>query len=245
MKKRTFLLVPIAILLLFGLFALPVKGASVTDPEGDLIGVHQWTDGEGNPKIDCDWDPSSIVNVSSIDIKSIEWMESGGGVNYTVTMTFFGLPNATLISMGRIAASIFFIVNGSTFPDELDSETPDAALTIISSGGGTVLGNETTIPETGVMTVSGDSIYWEFNKSLAFNPVSLDNWDVLAAVMYQYSVDVNTYTALDHYNFDYLEDVLTLVCSLINLQIPGYSLIAVGVVAVITIGVIIKKKYKK
>ena len=241
MKKRFLLLIPITAILVLGLFMSPVKAAGINDPEGDIIGVRTWTE-DGDPKIDCDWVPA---DASFIDIEAIQWIESGGGVNYTVTMSFYGIPNATLIEDGDVTSTIFFLVNGSTFPEEMDSETPEAALSITSVAGGTVMGNETTTPETGVMTIAGDSMVWEFNKSLAYNPVALENWDVIAAVMYTYDEGNYTNSALDHYNFDYLEDVLTLVCSLINLQIPGYSVIAVGVVAVITIGVIVKKKYKK
>ena len=100
------------------------------------------------------------------------------------------------------------------------------------------------------MTVEVQSVSFSVNKSLsAQTPDVLENWDVMAVAAHSYAEIVSnvtyTYIALDHYNFDSLEDALTLVCNLINLQIPGYSLIAVGVVAVITIGVIIKKKIKK
>ena len=98
------------------------------------------------------------------------------------------------------------------------------------------------------MLVSGHSLIWSFNKIIEpVAPVALENWDLVAFAGYSYTkvVDEITYTqiALDHYNFDYLEDSLTAACAFLN--IPGYSPIIIGVIAVVTIGVIIKKKFKK
>jgi len=240
MKNRYYLLIPITMLLLFGLLVIPAKAASVSDPEGDVIGIQTWTEG-GNPKIDCDWTPE---NTSMLDIESIEWLDAG--LNYTVSMTFYGNVNQTLIEDSDVIIGMFFLINGSSFPDELDSETPEAHITITSEGNGTILGNETSIPITNVMVISGDTLTWNFNKSITdVTPVVLENWDLIAYATYTYTDGNFTNYALDHYNFDYLEDTLTTVCNLLNLQIPGYSLIAVGVVAVTTIGLIIRKKFKK
>ncbi|MBN2154509.1 MAG: hypothetical protein JW776_00510 [Candidatus Lokiarchaeota archaeon] len=239
MKKHTYILLTVVLLSLLGSFMTPAYAQSVSDPEGDVIGVDQWTEG-GNPRINCDW---VWENSSMIDIATIAWLEVG--TNYTVTMSFYGQPNATLIENSTIVAGILFLINGSVFPEELEDDSPEAHFTISTEANGTVMGNSTSV-QINTMVVSGNDLSWTFNKSLApVTPVVLDNWDVVAFSLFQQAEGNHTYAALDHYNFDYMEDLLKLACSLINLQIPGYSLIVVGVIAVITVGILIKKKYDK
>ena len=102
------------------------------------------------------------------------------------------------------------------------------------------------------MNVSGNSLIWTFAKDLEpITPDLLENWDVVAGVGWEYSVYENTtgftydYQLIDHYNLDFLADSLTELCELIHLKIPGYSPIIVGVISIITIGIVIKKKFKK
>ena len=244
MKKRLYLLIPIVALLALGLFMIPAKAATINDGQNDVIGIKSWEEGE-ELNLDCDWVPT---DASMIDIQAITWVDAGP--NYTITMTFYGNPNATLIADGDVSVSIMFLINGSTYPDDLETETPEAHLTLSSISGGVVIGNSTSIPIYDVMMVSGNSLIWSFVKTIEpVTPVALDSWDLLALVYYSYTevVDEITYSyiAIDHYNFGYIAENLQAVCALLNLDIPGYSLIAVGIVAVITIGVIIKKKYKK
>ena len=241
MKKRFFLLFPIVILMILGSFIVPAKAATINDPQDDIIGIRTWTEDEED-KFDCDWVPD---DASMIDIQTISWVDAGP--NYTVTMTFFGTPDDGLLQDGTVNVNLFFLINGSTFSEDIQSETPEAHLTLSAANDGTVVGNATTV-QMGVMMISGHSLIWSFPKTLApVTPTAVDTWDLMAFTLNGYSETVGdieyTYAALDHYNFDYLEEALTAICAL--LDIPGYSLIAIGVVAVITIGVIIKKKFKK
>lgn len=246
MKKRYFLLVPLAFLLVIGSLMVPVKAASVNDPEGDLVGMSQWSE-EGNPRFDCKWMPTEF-NASIMDIESIEWVENG--LNYSITIDFYGnvSDDSGYFTNDSIEVYIFFLVNGSVFPDEMDvdvtgGEVPDANLFISSTAGGSALGG---IPAINVMEIIDDTINWNFPQSiLNVTPVALDSWDLTAISLYVYEDGNYTNIALDHYNFDYVAEMLLAFCNLVNLDIPGYSIIAIGVVAVITIGVIIKKKHKK
>jgi hypothetical protein len=240
MKKNFYLLLPIAFLLILGSFVMPARATTINDPQDDIIGIRTWEE-NGESKFDCEWVPP---DASMIDIQTISWIESGP--NYTITMTFYGTPSDGLLQDGTVMVNLFFLINGSTFADDINTETPEAHLTISAADDGTVIGNETTI-QTGIMSLSAHSLIWSFPLTIApVTPVALDNWDLMAFSMNGYDETIENitynYAALDHYNFDYLEDTLTAICTLLN--IPGYSLIAVGVVAVITIGVIIKKKYK-
>ena len=84
MKKRFLLLIPITLMLIFGLAMIPANAQGVTDAENDLQGYHGYTEG-GNPVFDCDWVPE--IN-TTIDIKAIDWEDVDG--NYTITMEFWG-----------------------------------------------------------------------------------------------------------------------------------------------------------
>jgi hypothetical protein len=159
-------------------------------------------------------------------------------------MTFYGTPNDALLQDGNVSVLIYFLVDGSTFPEEGDALIPAANLTISSAAGGTAIGTTT---ETGVMSISSHSLIWSFPTTVApGTPLATNEWDIIALSLNGYDETVGdityTYAALDHINFDYYADAMTLVCTLLN--IPGYSLIIVGIVAVVTVGVIIKKKIK-
>jgi len=239
MKKRVFLLFPLVVLLFFGSSIIPVRAASVNDPQDDLIGIHTWEEDE-EQDVDCDYIPTEYYYV---DIKSIEWLEVGD--NYTVTITFWGTPDQAKIESGDVAVLLMFLINGSAFPEDLESESPDAHFYLAGSSG-SVQANNTY--EYDVMTYVGDGIVWNFNKSIApVAPVALESWDVIAMASYSYEQTVGTvehsYIMLDHYNFLYMETALKAICAI--LDIPGYSLIIVGVVAVVTIGFIIKRQLKK
>ena len=241
MKKRFYLLFPVVVLLILGSFIVPTKAATINDPQDDIIGLRNWTE-DGEAKFDCDWVPD---DASMIDIQTISWIESGP--NYTITMTFYGTPVDGLLQDGTVSVMLFFLINGSTFTEDIQTLIPEAHLTISAENGGTVIGNSTTV-QTGVMTLSSHSLIWSFPITLApFTPAAVDSWDLIAFTLNGYDETIGditySYAALDHYNFDYYEETMTIICILVD--IPGYSIITVGVVAVITIGVIIKKKYKK
>ncbi len=242
MKKRFYLLIPIIFLIGLGLVMIPAKAATINDAQNDVIGMQTWVE-DDKLKLDCNWVPDDS---SMIDIQTISWVDAGS--NYTVTMTFYGTPNATAIEEAEVSVMIMFLINGSTYPDDLETESPESHLTISSAAGGTVIGNQTSVPYVGVMQVSGNSLIWSFNKSIEpVAPIALENWDLVAFAGFSYNTEVDgvTYTnlALDHYNFDYMEESLTAACLLLN--IPGYSPLIIGVIAVVTIGVIIKTNQKK
>ena len=245
MKKRLYLLIPVIVLLALGSLMLPARASSISDPQNDLIGLASWTE-DGEAKFDCDWAPAAG---SMIDIEKIEWLDAG--LNYTVNVTFYGTPNATKLETSETVVYIFFLINGTAFPDDLETETPVAHLTISSLANGTIISSNNSMVFQ-AMTVGAHSLFWTFPKDIDPTiPVALENWDLVAYAGWGYSVyDSDTgitfqYTVLDHYNYDYLEETLLAICALLDLNIPGYSLIVVGVVATITIGVIIKKKFKK
>jgi len=128
---------------------------------------------------------------------------------------------------------------------DLEEQFPDAHFQLTTSGQGTVTGNSTSY-QYDTLTVNTNDFTWSFWKNLTdVTPVALANWDVVGFTSYDESNANHTYAALDHYNFDYMEEILTLVCALLNLEIPGYPLIAVGIIAIITVSVIIRKKFKK
>ena len=242
MKKRLYLLIPVVVLLASGLFIIPVKAESVNDPENDVFGSRSWTE-VGTPKIDCTWLP---VDYSMIDIENITWID--GGTYYNVTMTFYGTPNATLIEEDSVNVLIWFLIDGTSYPDDYETTMPEGNLTISSAINGTVWGD--LLPVNNTMLVSGNSLIWSFDKAItSLTPVSLDQWDLLALANYGYTANISniiyTYSVFDHYNYDFLEVTYGLLCGILELDIPGYSLIAIGAVSIITIGVIIKKKHKK
>jgi hypothetical protein len=245
LKKKYYLLVPLTLLLVAGSLMVPVRASSVTDPQNDLVGMSQWSE-EGNPRFDCNWLPTEF-NISSMDIKSINWVETGG-VNYSITMEFYGNVNVTYIANESIQAHIFFLVNGSVFPDDLQAdptagELPMANLIISSQYGGSAVSG---IPAPNVMEIVENNITWNFPQAiLNVTAVALDSWDLIALSIYQYNDANYTNIALDHYNYDYLADTLLAFCNLVNLNIPGYSLIAVATVSIATIAVIIKNNRKK
>ncbi len=241
MKKVNFLLIPVVLLVIFGSMIIPVKAETINDPQNDIIGIRTWTEGEED-KFDCDWVPD---DASMIDIQTISWIESGP--NYTITMTFYGTPDDGLLQDGTVNVNLFFLINGSTFSDDIQTENPEAHFTISAANGGTVIGNSTTV-QYGVMMLSAHSLIWSFPITLApVTPAALNTWDLMAFSMNGYSETVGdieySYVALDQYNFDYLEDALTAICAFLN--IPGYSLLVVGIISIITVGIIIKKNHKK
>ncbi len=243
MKKRFYILIPVIVLLVLGSTMLPVRAASISDPQNDVIGLASWTE-DGEPKVNCNFLP---VGSSMIDIEKIEWEESG--LNYTVNITFYGTPNATKLETSEVAVYIFLLINGSTFPHDLETETPQAHYSINSLSNGTVFSsNNSVVSQT--MTVGAHSLFWTFPKDIEPTvPSALENWDLVAYAGWGFSNFDNLtgmtyqYTVLDHYNYDYLEDTLLAICAF--LKIPGYSLIVIGGVAIITIGVVIKKKFKR
>jgi len=245
MKKRLFLFIPLMVLLTLSSIIIPVKAAIVNDPQNDVIGLATWTE-DGDPKFDCDWLPSFS---SSIDIESIEWIESGD--NYTIQISFFGTLNETLVNTSVIEVFIFILINGTTFPEDIETETPTAHFTLSSLANGTVTSSNNTVVSD-AMVIGEQNLNWTFSKDIdPATPVGLENWDVVAYASWswsQYNEDTGITTQfliLDHYNFDYITSIITELCLLLDLKIPGYSLITIGVVSVITIGVIIKKKIKK
>ncbi len=247
MKKRFFLLIPLTILLVFGLFMVPAKGQGlINDAQNDVFGVHTYLD--GGPQIDCSW--THELN-TSLDIKSIFWHEFNDGVDkYNVSMEFYGTLNETYITNETVVVNIFFLVNGTDFPSDLEfdfanGELPDYHLIVSSLGTG--IANGTGIPETGVMTFSGNNITWTFNQTVvATAPLEvLENWNVTAMVVYASDNGTDTYLALDHIGLDYMMDNMLALCGILEIDIPGYPLIAVGVISVITVGMIIRKKMKK
>jgi hypothetical protein len=242
MKKRFLLLIPIIAFLTMGLFMIPVKAETVNDAQDDVFGMRTWTE-DGNPKVDCSWLPT---NYSMIDIQAITWVDAGS--NFTVSMTFYGEPNATLLEQANVSIVIMFLINGTTYPEDLATDSPDYNLLVTSEYNGTVVGD--ALPVNNIMNLSGNSLIWSFPKTVtSLTPVTLDLWDLLAVANYGYTENISdviyTYSVFDHYNYTYLEDTYSLLCGILELEIPGYSLIAVGVVSVITISVIFKKKYKK
>ena len=247
MKKRLFLLIPITLLLVFGLFMVPAKAQDfINDAEDDVLGYHTYVD--AGPKIDCSWTHS--LN-TSLDIKSIYWHEFNDGADkFNISMEFYGVLNETYITNGTVIVSIFFLVNGTAYPTDLEfdfanNELPDYHLIVSSLGTG--IANGTGIPEIGVMAISGNNITWTFAQTVvATTPLeTLENWDVIAMTMYSLEEVNDTYVALDHYGLDHMVDNLLALCGIIEIDIPGYSLIAVGVISVITVGIIIRKKMKK
>ena len=245
MKNRIYLLIPVVFILMLGSFIPSFQAAGINelDPENDIIGVKYW-EGEDSINVDCEWLPE---NTSMIDIKNITWVD-GGGFHYIVNMSFYGDINATLITNEDVEISMFFLINGTDFPEEFESETPDYNFLLSSTFGGSVIGN--VAAEVAQMSFSTQAVSFTVNKSLSSEtPVALADWKIAAVVQYMYEENISNviyeYTAIDHYNFEYVEDTLGTLCGIFELQIPGYSIIAVGVVAVFTIGFIIKKKFKK
>jgi hypothetical protein len=222
-----------------------VNAAIINDPQNDVIGLATWTE-DGDPKFDCDWLPTVT---SSIDIESIEWTESGD--NFTVNISFYGILNETLVNMSTIVVYIFILINGSTFPEDLETETPTAHFSLSSLANGTVTSSNNTVVSE-AMEYGEKSLNWTFSKHIdPAIPVALENWDVAAYASWSwsfYSEDTGIttqYLLLDHYNFEYITQTILSICTLLDLKIPGYSLIVVGAVSILTIGVIIKKKIKK
>ena len=117
MKKRYLLLLPI-FLLIAGSFVTTTKAQTVNDPQGDIIGIHTWTEGS-EQEIDCDWMPAVT---DFFDISSIEWAEAGD--NYTVTMSFYGETDIGYIDNGTVTAALFFLINGTSYPDDLEEQFP-------------------------------------------------------------------------------------------------------------------------
>ena len=129
MKKRLYLLIPIIVLLAIGLVMVPAKAATINDAQDDVIGMQTWVE-DDKLKVDCNWAPT---DASMIDIQTISWVDAGP--NYTVTMTFYGNPNSTLIEEAEVSVMIMFLINGTTYPDDLETDTPEAHLTINSAAG--------------------------------------------------------------------------------------------------------------
>ena len=249
MKKRLFLLIPITVLLVFGLFMVPVKAqGSINDAENDLFAYHSYTE-EGNPKIDCAWEHD--LN-TTLDIKSIYWEEVFDGVDkYNISMEFYGVLNETYITNGTVIVSIFFLVNGADYPSDLEfdlaaSEVPHSDLNVASVLTGIANGTG-GIPELGVMSISGNNITWTFAQTVLAAPPSeaLADWSVIAMTVYFKEDVVHTYFAMDHYGLDHMIEGMTGLCGILELDIPGYSTVVIGVISVITVGAIIRKKYKK
>ena len=158
MKKRLYLLIPVVVLLASGLFIIPVKAETRNDDENDVFGLRSWTE-DGNPKIDCTWLP---VNYSMIDIENVTWLDAG--TNYTVTMTFYGTPNATLVEEESVNVFIWFLIDGTSYPDDYETTMPEGNLTISSAINGTVWGD--LLPVNNTMLVSGNSLIWSFDKTI-------------------------------------------------------------------------------
>ena len=247
MKKRLFLLIPITFLLVFGLFMMPAKAQDfIHDAENDVISFHQYFD--GGPQINCTW--THDLN-TSLDIKSIYWHEFNDGADkFNVSMEFYGLVNETYITDGNVSVTIFFLVNGTQYPRDLvfdfaNDELPDYHLIVSSLGTG--IANGTGIPEIGVMAISGNNITWTFAQTVVTTtPLdTLENWSVVAMAVYSADMVNDTYLALDQYGLDTMADGLLALCGILELDIPGYPLIAVGIISVITVGIVIRKKMKK
>ena len=138
MKKRLFLLIPITVLLVFGLFMVPAKAQGfINDEQDDVVAYHTYLD--GGPQIDCSW--THDLN-TSLDIKSIYWHEFNDGADkFNVSMEFYGILNETYITNETVGVSIFFLVNGTQYPSDLkfdfaNNELPDYHLVVSSLGTG-------------------------------------------------------------------------------------------------------------
>ena len=92
----------------------PCESTNVTDPQNDVIGLKSWTE-DGEPKFDCTWLPVAPA-VAMIDIEKIEWLNAS--VDYTVNMTFYGTPNATYLESSDIVVYMYFLIDGTPFPDD-------------------------------------------------------------------------------------------------------------------------------
>ena len=214
---------------------IPVNAESINDPENDLFGMQAWEE-DGEINVNCDWTPSGF---SFIDIKTIEWLDAG--LNYTVRIEFYGPPNQTTIENMDAQVEVMFLVNGSDFPDDIDTNSPDAHIKCLSSG--YVMGDLTI--EYDVMNFSGNSIIWNFNKSVVdITPQTIDIWDVVAHAGYSYTEDASgieySYMVIDHYGLEGIVEAYQALCTL--LDIPGYSILAVGIFAIGAIVLIIRKK---
>lgn len=247
MKKRLYFLIPITILLVFGIFIVPAKAQDfINDAQNDVIGYHTYID--DGPKIDCTW--THDLN-TSLDIKSIYWYEFNDGVDkYNVSMEFYGVLNETYIIDENVTVNIFFLVNGTEYAQDLEFDYMNDELPyyhLMLSSLATGIANGTGIPEIGVMSISGNNITWTFAQTVvATAPLeTLNNWNTVAMVVYSSDNGSDTWIAIDHYGLDYMMDTLLALCGIIEIDIPGYSLIAVGAISVVTVGFIIRKKMKK
>ena len=212
MKKRYYLLVPLALLLVLGSLMVPVKASSVTDPENDIVGMSQWSEA-GNPRFDCDWTPTEF-NTSSMDIKSIAWVETGG-VNYSVTMEFYGNVNDTYIANETIKVNIFFLVNGSLFSDDLEvdataGELPEANLIIGSQLGGSAVSG---LPALNVMEIVDTNITWNFPQAiLNVTAVALDSWDLVAIAFYEFRCRLGMEDIIEGKGYNLINQPTTCLC---------------------------------
>ena len=97
------------------------------------------------------------------------------------------------------------------------------------------------------MSISGNNITWTFNQTVVTTtPLEAsENWGVVAMAVYTADNGTDTYLALDQYGLDTMVENMLLLCGIFEIDIPGYSLIAVGGISVITVGIVIRKKMKK
>jgi hypothetical protein len=227
-KRRTILgIVSCVAIMVLAWSGLMARGSATTvnDPQNDVGGGKIVADiGSEHYNVTCGNPPAA----PSLDIKAITWFNNT--VNYTIVIEFWNPIDIVKLTDGDIWGGIEFSVNGSAIEDNQLVAAFTGAVATWTVYERITYGNVANCAINASTTIT-----WTFAKTfLDIIPgvQNINQWVVRAYVMYV-SIETSD-VAWDEYNYSTYPETHGITCVTGGPSIPGYDLMLVGLVMVVS-----------